>query len=246
MLVDAGAEPTKIDRALEKFGMPVSGCASQARQQRVRELRGRASELTSSLPACRFCRAQMGVFRMADLSGIDVFKHVSGTFNAAYGSRCYNSTLGDKLYEAKRFGQKTGVGYYIYKNGKPVPDATLQPFIDGARAAASNKANIDGSKLSDDELVEATLFPVVNEALRIIDEGYALSESDVDVTSALGYGFPSWRGGVLHWAANHPKGGYKYVRDRLKTFATQWGGNNKIVAEFFKPCELLEKKANGQ
>jgi hypothetical protein len=40
------------------------------------------------------------------------------------------------------------------------------------------------------------------------------------------------------------EGGYKYIRDRLAQFSTQWGGkNNTIVAEFFKPCALLEKKA---
>jgi len=212
LLVDAGAEPTRIDKALEKFGMP------------------------------------MGVFRMADLSGLDVFKHVSGTINAAYGERCYNSPLGDALFQAKRLGQKTGVGYYKYVKGKPVADPALQPLLQAARQAATNKAAIDASKLSDEELVEATLFPVVNEALRIRQEGFALSDSDVDVVSVMGYGSPAWRGGVLHWAAEHPKGGYKYVRDRLQQMSQQWSGNgsNKQVAEFFKPCELLNKKAEGR
>jgi 3-hydroxyacyl-CoA dehydrogenase len=216
---------------------------------------------------------------MADMSGIDVFKHVSGTINAAYGQRCYNGTLGFKLFDAKRLGQKTGVGYvaasrhrptlhcgdqllifcfhlarsllslcsyYKYVKGKPVVDATLQPLIDAARADAPNKAKVDASKLSDDEIVEATLFPVVNEALRIVEEGFALSESDVDVVSVMGYGFPAWRGGVLHWASEHPKGGYKYIRDRLQAMSQKWGGDNQVVAEFFKPCDLLNKKANGQ
>jgi len=86
---------------------------------------------------------------------------------------------------------------------------------------------------------------VVNEALRILEEGFAASESDVDVVSVMGYGFPAWRGGVLHWAANHPKGGFRYVRDRLAQMSAQWSkqGQNKAVAEFFKPCALLNKKA---
>lgn len=151
------------------------------------------------------------------------------------------------MFDAKRLGQKTGVGYYKYVKGKPVVDPTLQPLIDQARAEAKSKAKVDASKLTDEEIVEATLFPVVNEALRIVEEGYVLSESDVDVVSALGYGFPAWRGGVLHWAAEHPKGGYKYIRDRLQAMSQKWGGaDNKVVAEFFKPCDLLNKKANGQ
>lgn len=87
------------------------------------------------------------------------------------------------MFQAKRLGQKTGVGYYKYVKGKPVLDATLQPFIDAARAQAKNKPNVNGAALTDDDLVEATLFPVVNEALRILEEGFALSESDVDVVT---------------------------------------------------------------
>jgi enoyl-CoA hydratase/3-hydroxyacyl-CoA dehydrogenase len=212
LLVDAGAQPQRVDKALEKFGMP------------------------------------MGVFRMVDLSGIDVGKHVSGTINAAYGSRTYNSTLGEALFQAKRLGQKSGAGYYKYVKGKPVADPALKPFLDAARANASHKASVDASKLSDEEVVEATLFPVVNEMLRVREEGHVLSDSDVDVVSVMGYGSPAWRGGVLHWASQHPKGGFKYVRDRLQFFSQQWSNNgqNKVVAEFFKPCDLLNKKANGQ
>jgi len=155
-------------------------------------------------------------------------------------------SLGEKLFEAKRFGQKTKRGYYQYPKGKPVPDPTLKPLLDAARAEARNKPAIDASKLSDEQVVEATLFPVVNEALRILEEGFALKESDVDVVTVMGYGAPAWRGGLLHWASQHPKGGFKYIRDRLREMEQQWGGaNNPTVANFFKPCNLLNKKADG-
>lgn len=84
---------------------------------------------------------------------------VSGTINAAYGSRCYNSPLGESLFAAGRLGQKTGAGYYKYVKGKPVADPTLVPLIEAARAQAKAKAAVDAAKLSDDELAEATLFP---------------------------------------------------------------------------------------
>ena len=124
---------------------------------------------------------------------------MSGTINAAYGERCYNSQLGSALFDAKRFGQKSGQGYYAYAQGKPKPDATLRPFLDASRAAASSsniKPAVDGSKLSNDELVEAVLFPVVNESLRIIDEGFARNEAEVDVVSAMG----QWRDPSEHAA----------------------------------------------
>ncbi len=57
----------------------------------------------------------MGVFKMSDMSGVDIFVHVSQIINSAYGERCYNTTLGKQLFEAKRLGQKTGAGYYKYQ-----------------------------------------------------------------------------------------------------------------------------------
>jgi len=212
LLVDAGASPYKVDKALEKWGMP------------------------------------MGVFRMIDLSGLDVGKHVTGTITAAYGDRTYTSPLGAVLFDQKRLGQKTGVGYYAYPKGKPSPDPKLQAIIDSVRGSQQNKPQFDASKLSDDEIVEAVLFPVVNEALRIRAEKFALTDSDVDVTSAMGYGFPAWRGGVLDWASSHPKGGYRYVRDRLQTMSKQWSGNgaNKQIQAFLAPSDELNKRADAQ
>lgn len=84
---------------------------------------------------------------------------MSGTINSAYGSRCYNSPLGESLFAAGRLGQKTGAGYYKYVKGKPVADPTLVPLIEAARSQAKDKAAVDAAKLGDDELVEATLFP---------------------------------------------------------------------------------------
>lgn len=69
--------------------------------------------------------------QMADMSGLDVFVHVGKSINEAYGERCYNSPITGLLFDAKRFGEKTGSGYYKHaKGGKPAPDATLQPFLD--------------------------------------------------------------------------------------------------------------------
>jgi hypothetical protein len=135
--------------------------------------------------------------------------------------------------------------------GKPVPSASLKSFLDAARANARQNqtvASVDASKLSDQELVEAVLFPVVNEALRIRAEGFAKSDSDIDVVSVMGYGYPAWRGGMLHWAENLPQGGYKYIAKRLQEMSTQWSqnGKNQKVAKFFEPCELLLKKAQEQ
>ena len=42
-------------------------------------------------------------------------------------------------------------------------------------------------------IVEMILFPVVNEACRVLDEGVVIRASDLDVASVLGMSFPSYR-----------------------------------------------------
>lgn len=41
---------------------------------------------------------------------------------------------------------------------------------------------------------------MINEAAAILDEGIAQNTSDIDLVSVLGYGFPRWRGGLMHYA----------------------------------------------
>lgn len=48
-------------------------------------------------------------------------------------------------------------------------------------------------ELFDEDIVEMVLFPVVNEACRLIADGIALKSSDLDVASVMGMGFPRYR-----------------------------------------------------
>jgi len=214
LLTDCGVDPYHIDAALEKFGMP------------------------------------MGVHKMMDLSGLDVFAHVSAMINSAYGERCYNSTLGHKLVGTKRLGQKTAAGFYLYKPGssKAIPDEkTLPSLVKQARADAANKGplpTLPATAVTDKTLVEMILYPVVNESLRVQAEGHVIRALDIDVCSVLGYGFPAFKGGVLFWASQKDGGGgWKHIRDRLRTFSESLGMNNVTIRNFFAPCEALEHAA---
>ncbi|TYI97227.1 hypothetical protein E1A91_D01G128700v1 [Gossypium mustelinum] len=44
------------------------------------------------------------------------------------------------------------------------------------------------------------LFPTINEACRVLDEGVVARASDLDVASVLGMSFPSYCGGIMFWA----------------------------------------------
>jgi 3-hydroxyacyl-CoA dehydrogenase len=53
---------------------------------------------------------------------------------------------------------------------------------------------------SEQEILERCLYPLLNEGIRILEEGIAVRASDIDVVWAAGYGFPRYRGGPLFYA----------------------------------------------
>jgi len=185
----------------------------------------------------------IGVFKMTDLSGIDIAMHVSATIGQAYSDRVYFSTGVKQLFEAKRFGQKAGKGWYDYDGkGKPHPAVkAIEPVVLQARKDAGSMPSL--VKVEDETLVEMIIFPVINEMIRIRGEGHVLSDGDVDVLSVMGYGFPAWRGGVLFYGQDglRDKGGLAYVHQRLSSFHLQFKDNAKAAA-FYKPCAELEKR----
>src|SRR6202043_1202580 len=93
--------------------------------------------------------------------------------------------------------QKTGAGWYRYdENRNAQPDLEVKGLID---RAARDAGTVQRS-ISSEEIVERTIYALVNEGARILDEGFALRASDIDLVYINGYGFPAWRGGPLHYA----------------------------------------------
>jgi enoyl-CoA hydratase/3-hydroxyacyl-CoA dehydrogenase len=186
----------------------------------------------------------MGVFKMSDLSGTDIGAHVSGIIGSAYGDRIYPSQLNKQIVDLGRLGQKSGAGYYKYVKGQAVPDEQgIQAAVAASRAAAGKLPNAQG--FSDQDIIDVVFFPVVNECLRVVAENHVNSMSDVDVVSSLGYGYPTWRGGVLFWA-EHEAGGWKHIRDRLNHFSNSFGASKPELKSFFAPSDLLNKLADGR
>ena len=101
----------------------------------------------------------------------------------------------DAVCEQGWFGQKTGMGWYDYstKSRKPVPNPELQGLIE----QVSDDLGVARRKISDEEIVQRCIFPLVNEAAAILDEGIALRGSDIDMAYLSGFGFPRFRGGPL-------------------------------------------------
>ena len=59
---------------------------------------------------------------------------------------------------------------------------------------------VERRQISDEEIVERTLYTMVNEGAKILEEGMAQRASDIDVVWVYGYGWPVYRGGPMFWA----------------------------------------------
>ncbi|NIJ37681.1 3-hydroxyacyl-CoA dehydrogenase [Sphingopyxis panaciterrae] len=130
----------------------------------------------------------MGPLQMIDLAGVDIGWHRDTD---------RIESLQDALCAAGRWGQKTKAGFYNYdENRKPSPSPVVAEIIDGFR----NRAGLKRRDISDDEIVARTLYTMVNEGAKILDENIAQRASDIDVVWLHGYGWPRHKGGPMFWA----------------------------------------------
>jgi 3-hydroxyacyl-CoA dehydrogenase len=140
----------------------------------------------------------MGILGVFDMAGIDVSVNVHRANADRYppDPSYYQADLA--LYAAGRLGQKSGQGYYRYTP----PDRTRydDPQALQLLQEAAVRLDIGQRSHSDAQIVERCLLPVINEGIRILEEGVALRASDVDVVWTAGYGFPRYRGGPLFYA----------------------------------------------
>ena len=130
----------------------------------------------------------MGPFQMSDLAGVDIGWH-----------RDPNriESIRDALAAEGRWGQKTQKGFYDYdEKRQPTPSPRVAEIIEDFRS----KSNMKKREITDQEIVEKTLYPMVNEGALILEEGKAQRASDIDVVWIYGYGWPVYRGGPMFWA----------------------------------------------
>ncbi|TFV46717.1 3-hydroxyacyl-CoA dehydrogenase NAD-binding domain-containing protein [Bradyrhizobium niftali] len=167
----------------------------------------------------------MGPFAMGDLAGLDIGWR-------SRKDRGIKSEIADALCEAGRFGQKTGKGYYKYEAGSrsALPDPEVEKLIDETLLRLGRKKRA----VSDEEILERMMYPMINEGAKILEEGIAARPSDIDVVWLYGYGWPIYRGGPMFWADTV---GLKHIADRLSFYAKETNDPS------LEPAPLLKKLA---
>ncbi|CAG09300.1 unnamed protein product, partial [Tetraodon nigroviridis] len=205
-LLEEGATPEGVDRALEEFGFA------------------------------------MGVFRMSDLSGLDVGWRVrkaeglaqsglTGPSARVRQGRRY-SPLGDLLCEHQRFGQKSGRGWYQYEGPggrRAKPDPWLHRFLEEYRA----RHGLLPRRIDQQEVLERCLFVLINEGFQILEDRIVAGPEDIDAIYVLGYGWPRHRGGPMFYA--HMVG-LERVAQRLEHYHQA-----HPEVPYLQPCGLLRR-----
>lgn len=130
----------------------------------------------------------MGPFQMADLAGLDI-----GWDPEKTASR----DVREVLCERGRRGQKTGKGFYDYDTNR---QRTPSDDVNAVIAEFAAKSGKEQREISDDEIRERLLYPMVNEGALILEEGIAQRASDIDTVWVNGYGWPPYTGGPMFWA----------------------------------------------
>ncbi len=149
----------------------------------------------------------MGPAYLLDVVGIDTGVHAAGVMAEGFPDRMkpnYKSST-QVLFEAQRYGQKNGSGYYSYqpdKKGKPkkVVDAQTYELIKSVVA--------DRREFEADEIIARLMLPMVNEVARCLEEGIVASAAEADMALIMGIGFPPFRGGACRYVDQMGVGKY--------------------------------------
>ena len=159
----------------------------------------------------------MGIFAVDDMAGLDVAWRVRQELGQFSEEGARKPLVADRLCEMGRFGQKTGRGWYLYgEDRKPIPDPEVTLLID----QLASSAGIDRRAFADDEIIERTIYALINEGARVLEEGVALRAADIDVIYVNGYGFPAFRGGPMFYA---DRVGLAQIHDRIEAFHRELG-----------------------
>ena len=229
-----------VGKAINKIGVVVGVCDGFVGNRMLHYYGGQAEFMLEEgcLPhniddAIYDLGLAMGPLSMGDLAGLDVSWRIRQgrglPERLPEGARYCG--IPDLICERGRFGQKTGAGYYKYEKGDRTryPDPEIEALI----VNYSKAKGIQRRDISREEIVERSMYALINEGARILEEGIAQRASDIDVIYVYGYGFPAYLGGPMFYADTV---GLDKVYKRVCEFSEQDPAS-------WQPAPLLKKLA---
>ncbi|CAH0534069.1 Fatty acid oxidation complex subunit alpha [Vibrio stylophorae] len=167
----------------------------------------------------------VGPFQLLDEVGLDIGAKITPILVEALGERFEPPAALTTLIEAKRFGRKNARGFYQYKTlrGKKRPvDHGVYRLLNITQKAPLDKQDI----------AMRCIAPLVNEAVRCLDEGVVANTNAADIGAVFGIGFPPFLGGPMHWLAQCGEQKMLAVMNELA----------RLHGEHHRPCDALKNR----
>jgi 3-hydroxyacyl-CoA dehydrogenase len=170
----------------------------------------------------------MGILAVFDMAGIEVGVSVHKSNADKYPPDPTYYQADAAIYEAGRLGQKNGKGYYRYEGRERIDDPQAIEIL----RARAKQLGVAPREHGEAEILERCLYPLLNEGLRILEEGVAVRASDIDVVWTSGYGFPRYRGGPMFYAETI---GLETLLEGMRKYREMFGPMH------WQPAPLLER-----
>ncbi|MET2955390.1 fatty acid oxidation complex subunit alpha FadJ [Vibrio harveyi] len=169
----------------------------------------------------------VGPITLLDEVGVDIGAKIMPILVNELGERFKGPDVFDTLLNDGRKGRKSGKGFYTYKGKKKEVDKSVYKLLNLTPE----------SKLSDNDIALRCVLPMLNEAVRCLDEGIIRSPRDGDIGAIFGIGFPPFLGGPFRYMDQF---GLKELVEKMNEFASKYGDR-------YAPCDgLLTRAGEGR
>ncbi|MCR9907074.1 fatty acid oxidation complex subunit alpha FadJ [Vibrio campbellii] len=169
----------------------------------------------------------VGPITLLDEVGVDIGAKIMPILVNELGERFKGPDVFDTLLNDGRKGRKTGKGFYTYKGKKKEVDKSVYKLLNLTPE----------SKLSDNDIALRCVLPMLNEAVRCLDDGIIRSPRDGDIGAIFGIGFPPFLGGPFRYMEQF---GLKELVEKMNEFASKYGDR-------YAPCDgLLTRAGEGR
>ncbi|HCZ9546972.1 TPA: fatty acid oxidation complex subunit alpha FadJ [Vibrio alginolyticus] len=165
----------------------------------------------------------VGPIALLDEVGVDIGAKIMPILVNELGDRFKGPDVFDILLNDGRKGRKSGKGFYTYKGKKKDVDKSVYKLL---------KLDPE-SKLSDNDIALRCVLPMLNEAVRCLDDGIIRSPRDGDIGAIFGIGFPPFLGGPFRYMDQF---GIKELVEKMNEFASKYGDR-------YAPCDGLLTRA---
>ncbi|CAN5436028.1 3-hydroxyacyl-CoA dehydrogenase NAD-binding domain-containing protein [soil metagenome] len=170
----------------------------------------------------------LGPLALADTIGLDICLSVANNLRAAYGWDIPRTLT--ELVAQGHLGKKTGKGFYLYKNNKPIKITSSEYQSVKGKDTEVPTSNLNNVAVGTADICDRLLLRLCNEAIACLREKVIADSDLADAGLVFGAGFAPFRGGPIQYIRTT---GIELLHNRLIALQQQYGDR-------FKPDQAWE------